>query len=454
MLQSNPRGVVKPTISRRIFLQVGVAGLAASATPTRRAKAEDTRPGLTGIDVTLVDRDAIGYGTFQNHNQKVVQSADGIFMTHIRSRNSAYDAQQWRLSRSTDGGKTFTTVYEATHATNPPVLETDDEGRLYLARVDFKDGNAYLYRFDAANYSDPEITTIPGAAAGKYSMLLDRKRKQLYFFAHNFTFHIVGLDGKVRSSRRLVSRGKDAIIQYPQLALAADGTLHAPWITQEIGRYCYRSVQHMQSPDGGVTWQQMDGTLLNPPVVADENGPSQQISLHDELEDHSWLFSCVPRRDTMHFVYSTMDASGKNPKAALIRMNYVRCEAKTGKKDFHREAPALQGQQIKLNKWNGFLATRRLNPDGPLYMVAADDERIACLVSDDNGTTWQDYARGETQLTDCYSIGGCREVTNDGYIIGSFTDRVQSALDPKAVCPVYFFKIKAKAEHGSKEATK
>jgi len=432
---------VESALSRRAFLQVGTAGLAASAFTTRRATAENTGSGLTEINVTLVDRDAIGYGTFQNHNQKVVQNDHGIFMTHIRSRNAKYTAQQWRLSRSTDGGKTFSTVYEATHATNPPVLETDGEGRLYLARPDFKDGNAYLYRFDAPDYTDPEITTIPGAAAGKYSMLLDPERKQLYFFAHNNTFHIVGLDGEVRSSRTLTRGGKHAVIQYPHLALAADGTLHAPWITQQRGRYCYRTVQHVQSPDGGVTWQRMDGTSLMPPVVADETGPSQQISLDDELDDHSWLCSCVPKRDKVHFVYSTIDASKKYPEPSFIRLNYVRCDAETGKKDFHRQGE-FRGHRIRLNKWNGFMASRSSDPNAPLYCIMADDERLACLASHDNGQTWSDHAIGETQFTDTYSIGGFREVTSDGHILGTFTDRVQSPLDPKGICPVYFFKIK------------
>lgn len=49
---------------------------------------------------------------------------------------------------------------------------------------------------------------------------------------------------------------------------------------------------------------------------------------------------------------------------------------------------------------------------------------------------------GTTRYTDCYSIGGCREITADGYIIGSFTDRVQSSAGPTGKCPVYFFKIK------------
>src|SRR5688572_16395581 len=91
------------------------------------------------IELTLVDDHATGYATFQSHNQKVLSNAHGIFMTHIRSRNEAYTAQQWRLSRSTDGGRTFATVFEDTHATNPAVIESDKDGNVYLIRPDFAD---------------------------------------------------------------------------------------------------------------------------------------------------------------------------------------------------------------------------------------------------------------------------------------------------------------------------
>src|SRR5688572_33371040 len=89
---------------------------------------------LTRIELTCVDPAATGYGTFQSHNQKVVANRRGIFMTHIRTRNEPYTAQQWRLSWSRDGGRTFETLYEATHATNPAVLETDDAENVYLIR--------------------------------------------------------------------------------------------------------------------------------------------------------------------------------------------------------------------------------------------------------------------------------------------------------------------------------
>ena len=86
------------------------------------------------IDLTLVDDKAIAYATFQSHNQKVISNRHGIFITYVRKSNKNYTAQQWRLARSTDGGKSFTTVFEETRATSAPVLETDKQGRLFLAR--------------------------------------------------------------------------------------------------------------------------------------------------------------------------------------------------------------------------------------------------------------------------------------------------------------------------------
>src|SRR5688572_17467940 len=101
--------------SRRLFLRTalgtGVLGANASAQIAPRI-----------IEIGLVDDTATGYGTFQSYNQKVVSNTNGVFMTHIRSRDREFRQQQWRLSHTRNGGKTFETVFESTDATNPPVL--------------------------------------------------------------------------------------------------------------------------------------------------------------------------------------------------------------------------------------------------------------------------------------------------------------------------------------------
>ncbi|GMV99233.1 MAG: hypothetical protein AMXMBFR84_03720 [Candidatus Hydrogenedentota bacterium] len=380
------------------------------------------------IQVTLVDGEAIGYATFQSHNQKVLANTHGIFMTHIRSRNEAYTAQQWRLSRSTDGGETFSTVYEATHGTNPPVIETDVAGNVYLMRADYVDGNAYLYRFFAdRNFADPEVSVVPGAAAGKYAMAIDEARGVLYFFAHNNTFSVVGLDGVVRSSINLTQEGPDAYIQYPHLALDAEGTLHAPWTTQKKDRYLYWDILHIQSPDGGATWQTMQGAAIAPPVLADQHGPATLISSRDENDAHTWLSGFMAKGGKAHFFYMAQT----EPR----REHYIRYDIATGNREIDTN-PEFKGDQLEIQSLDGFFTTRDLTAETPLYALGAFQGIIVCLISRDNGATWHDYAQSGTAYN-VYALSGFRRLTADGYIIGSFTD---SGASPSKV---YFVKVKA-----------
>src|SRR5262249_29745992 len=154
---------------------------------------------------------------------------------------------------------------------------------------DFVDGHAYLYRFDPPDYRTPVISRIPGGSGGKYCLALDARRRQLYYLPNNHEFHVVDFDGGIRRSRGLFKAGPHANIEYPHLALAADGTLFAAWTTSAPNRYLYWDIHAMRSPDGGATWQTLAGTALEPPVVADDTGPADRISLEDEFEVHSWL---------------------------------------------------------------------------------------------------------------------------------------------------------------------
>ena len=97
-----------------------------------------------------------------------------------------YTAQQWRLSMSRDGGRTFGTIHEETNATNPATLETDAAGNIYLIRPDFGDGNAYLYRFLAENdYANPTVHAIPGGTSGKVCAAIDLPRERLYWLGNS-----------------------------------------------------------------------------------------------------------------------------------------------------------------------------------------------------------------------------------------------------------------------------
>ena len=97
-----------------------VAGTAGSSRGDEPA-ATPPRP----IELTQVEAKAIAYATFQSHNQKVVSNRYGIFLTYVRSAAHNYMAQDWLLAHSTNGGRTFQTLFEETRATSAPVLETD-----------------------------------------------------------------------------------------------------------------------------------------------------------------------------------------------------------------------------------------------------------------------------------------------------------------------------------------
>ena len=86
-----------------------------------------------------MDDRACGYGTFQSHNQKIVSNAGGIFMTYLREDNEKDPAKPnvWRLMRSSDGGKTFSVVYEGRNNCRAPCVETDRRGNLYLAHPEY-----------------------------------------------------------------------------------------------------------------------------------------------------------------------------------------------------------------------------------------------------------------------------------------------------------------------------
>lgn len=409
--------------------------------------AAHTAPGVTAIQLTCVDPQATGYGTFQSHNQKVGSNRRGIFMTYLRSRNEAYTAQSWRLSWSTNAGESFSTLFAATNATNPPLLETDADDNLYLVRPDFVDNHAYLYRFLAKeNYRTPYITKLTNGAAGKYAMILDTPRKQIAYFAHNSTFHLVGLDGVVRSSTSLLKDGKNAALQYPSLSLTEDGTLHTAWTTVKHGVYLYWDIHYMQSPDGGLTWRRMNGAPLSPPLIAAEDGPTDRITLDDEFDCHTWLSNFMVKDGKAHFLYLAQT----NPP----RQHYVRYDLETAKREADVQ-PDFRGENISLRGLDGFFASSRGCPNSRLFCVSKDaaQSRIACLASDDNGRTWHDYAVSEP-VTSPYAIGGCREVTADGWVIGSFTD---AGADPKisdVASKVYFLKIRADLPLVEKGASK
>ena len=310
------------------------------------------------------------------------------------------------------------------------VIETDEDANVYLVRPDFVDGNSYLYFFAAVDkYQKPRVTPIPGSAAGKFAMAYDAARRQLYYCSQNHTFHVVALNGAVKQSTALLKAGKRALMQYPLLDLDDAGTLHLAWTTSLPERYLYWDIHYAKSPDGGATWRKMDGAPLALPIIADDSGPTDRISLDDEFDVHTWLSNFLVRDGKAHFLYQAQ----KNP----AEQHYVRYDLKTARRELDI-TPRFKGDTIELSGLDGFFSAST----SALFCVGhTPDGRIGCLASKDNGSTWTDLAVSG-KIEKLYALGGCRSVTSDGYIIGSFTDNLTSSTEAAGTAKVYFFRIR------------
>ena len=386
------------------------------------------------IELTQIDSSVIHYATFQSHNQKIVSHGSKIYTAHIRTRNEPYTAQQWRLSLSRDRGKSFTTICEETLATNPPVLEIDSHGNLFLFRVDFNSGDAFLDRWPiivSGESPERQTTRIPGGAAGKYAACLDELRDQLYFFSHNNTFHRLKRNGELVDSRQILREGKNGILQYPLLSLDEMGWLHLAWTTQKHGVYMYWDIHHLVSRDGGTTFSNLNGDSLTLPIVADDTGPAMRVTPDDEFEVHTWLSSSLGRRGHWHGLYLAQSTPPKQ--------HYVRFDLTTGAKQIDRQ-PSFRGETIALHGLDGAFVVDVKRPER-IFVVGNDQGSVGCLFSDDEGETWHDYARS-SQSFSLYAIGSSRVTMEDGSIIGTFTDHHPTEDITVGKSNVYFFRIR------------
>jgi hypothetical protein len=387
------------------------------------------------IEPVFVAESTTNYSTFQSHNQKVLENAHGIFITYITSFSPA----SWHLMRSTDGGVTFQPVCEATYTTKAPAIETDEYGNIYMIHSENDESfgsPAYFYRFDAAaGFPISASSQIPNGSAGKFTTFFDRGRDQIYLFTFwdspTQNFFALDRSGNVLYSHALTQPGSYARIQYPHLRM--DGfDLYAAWTTQDLGSGTpnYRSIHFMRSGDGGHFWQTAGGANLVIPVVADDTGPTSMVSLADEVSVNTWLSNFIVDGSGIHFMYYAA--------SPLDREHYVRFSKSTGSCDINLY-PAWEAGDSSIASLDGFFVAR---PDGILFAAAHDrSSRLAVFLSDDGGVTWLDYALSEPLEENYahYSIGGCREVTPSGRIMGTFTKQNMVG----GLHEVFFFSVDA-----------
>ena len=292
-----------------------------------------------------------------------------------------------------------------------------------------------LERYLAAeDYREPHVTVLPGGAAGKFAMALDGRRRQIVFFSHNNQFFRVGLDGTLRWQVTLLQPGRKAVLQYPSLCFDEQGDLYAAWTTSTPQKGLYYDIHVMRSRNGGETWQTLTGEALTLPIVADDSGPTQRLSLDDEFEVHTWLCNLLAAHGKLHAMYQA--------QTTPIRFHYLRYDLRTGREDL-RLTPEFRGQHLSLNGLDGTFSCRMADAQSPLVAIVKEAQRprLAALRSDDQGATWHDLAVSQ-DVTAPYAISGCRELTPDGYAIGVFTDAIEPSNEPTGKSKLYFYRVR------------
>ena len=426
-----------------VFLVLFVGGCGVPTTQTGPAD-------VGAVEVTPLEACRTGYATFGSNNQRVVSNAHGIFVSYLSNYGGTPTTSgraTWRLVRSTDGGKTFDRIFtsKAIYESKAPAIETDEQSNVYLYHSTHFTGKdpGLLYKFSAAdNYATTKIFEVPNGSFGKYALLYDRPRKQLLLWAHHGWYNVMDTDGKVLLTERIIdhSGGQNANLQYPHLSLDSGGTLWAAWTTENPAEHTwYWDIHTMKSPDQGVSWQTAAGEPLATPVIPDDTGPADRITQDDEFESKSFLLNHMARNSKVHFVYRTYN---RRSGPGINRFVYARLDVATGLID-KRITPAWGSADGKtpMAGGHGFFATRREDPNAPLYFVGQSGRRIVAVASYDNGDTWQTAAVSEEQYPRIYAVSGAREISADGYIVGAFT-----VFDPKAVTEfkkstAYFLKI-------------
>ena len=383
------------------------------------------------IPTTMLEPDAAMRTTGQSYNQSVVSNDNGIFLTYKVDENATYYATYYLL-RSTDGGQTFTQLYTERAMTITPTLETDADNNVYLMHLTNVEGVSdkfiQYYKFSPPDYelsisnsfADSEITVN----GGKMAMALDQKRNRIYFMAYMSPYlHSLNKeDGShIDSIHLLTDSPNQTHYTYPQLVVDGNGILHFAWTTEGTvaEEYAYQSIHHMKSSDGGYTWRKMDGTSLILPVVWDWAGNADEITDTDEHNVHTWLSSFMPKNGKVHFMYQNK---------GIWDVKYKRYDFNTGALEIDRTG--LSDGKVAINGFDGIFVTDFNDADSPLFIVGheghsgsnSESVKLVSLVSYDNGTTWRSYAKSEDEFHRLYSVGGSRQLTSDGHIIGTFAN--------------------------------
>jgi len=195
----------------------------------------DNLPGEPNTDVT-----------FQSHNQKVISNAYGTFATSGDAGGNA----PMVLWRSTDGGQTFTAVYQRDLSVNPPTIEAAKDSNIYLIYPETDNSRTCFQKFSASNgFSSPILTKTYTQAysAGKFASVYDPGRRVFYHATQWGYIYGINENGDVTSvSKQVFTSGLSSNPSYPHLFIDDSGDVHYAMTTADDDSSPYQTIRYLK----------------------------------------------------------------------------------------------------------------------------------------------------------------------------------------------------------------
>jgi hypothetical protein len=236
--------------------------------------------------------------TSSNNQVKVVREPSGALVVAYAA--DVGGVPQVVLARSRDGGKTWTTLGQASTGETPsrlPALGVDVVGRLHVVWTRYDEGVGKIYyRVWQGSWAAPQARISPTPAyAGFPALVVDSAgQPHVVWYGireaavppptrHGSIYEIfyTGFDGQIWSPPVLISTGLPDAVN-PALAIDRAGRLHAAWYQFDGHWYQVRYAQR------GTVWEEPETVLasrfdaFNPDLAA---GPHGQIVLAWEHHD-------------------------------------------------------------------------------------------------------------------------------------------------------------------------
>jgi len=376
------------------------------------------------------------FATFGSHNQRVVETPQGIYLTYQINEPGRHQNGDWRLVMTRDLGATWTVVHSA-RGTRPPAVVADSAGNVHLVHSDPDSDRMHVYSFSGPDLvAHHEYSDIRCDA--KFTALYDPASNNLCVATQYGRFLAIRLDtfSIVHDYQVFQDKSNEspyACAQYPQLALDSSGNIHFATTTSNLSNtHVYRNILHVFAsalPDGELAWARVprsgEGAAQSvvTPIRPDEEGEALEVNDEDErgrpgvVSVHLTNFIC--KGESLHFFYTVVRQGIPEWRTHYKRINRLTGEVDV---DMDGDTTPIAGQTIVLKPYGGFFSTASIvDPDTPLYLTSGERDlgQIGVLVSHDNGATWLDYAITDEGPMTWSNITGARY--SDGRILAAFT---------------------------------